>query len=263
MFTIVIPVIPKHFRYLRYLLKELISEEDLILEVLICASSVDIEHSKELDAIVADSYFNNSIRIFSTQDSRSAGENRNIGWNEAVSKYVAFLDADDIYHPRRLRTIIQVLNDYNGDALVHDYYRMRPRYCLTKCNTTTFKVCTGEELLFANKSRMDMKLPKGDIYFGETNLLLPARLANMSKVHHGHLVVKKEIPIRYSSRRSGEDGELIVELLKNNFNLVFISAKLSIYDRLNYSNMRDSCSGHLRVRLSKVFRIFFKPRSKR
>lgn len=263
LFSIVIPVIPKHFRYLSSLLKEISSESGYIREILICASSVNELEIDALEKILRHAPTSLDIRIITTSNIRTAGENRNIGWNESKAEFVAFLDADDLYHPLRLSTISKVLLEHNADALVHDYYRMSPRLIFRCQSDTSFVRMSSEELRKANRDRFIALLPDGEIYTGESNLVLPNRLNHAPRVHHGHLVIKRTIPTRYSSRKTGEDGELVVEILKNGFQLVYIDAKLSIYDRFNVANLVEAFTGHTTVTLSRLYRFLLELKLKK
>lgn len=256
LFSVVIPVVPKHFRYITKLLRELEAESNLIGEVLICASSVNESSEVSLDKIIKKYSGSIQIRIFKTSAFRSAGENRNVGWEQAKFEYISFLDADDIYHPQRLAVISRILSQLQVDALVHDYFRMMPRYMFVRSIISSFQTADTDSLWTANRERMERILPDKEIYSGQSNLALPSTLRNGSRVHHGHLVVRSSVPVRYSSRRTGEDGELVVEILKSKYSLVYISAKLSIYDRLNILNLKQTLFGHIKVRLSSVYRFF-------
>lgn len=254
MFSVVIPIIPKHFRYLPRLLAELNLEANLIQEILICASSVGISEINKLNRIVNHSLVSSKVRIFASSDARTAGQNRNLGWNESKAEFIAFLDADDTYHPLRFSIISKIISDNKVDALVHDYYRLAPRNFLVKRPIHTFNIINQAELRLANKDRLEIQFSSDDIYSGQSNLILPSEYEHLSRIHHGHLIVKRSVPIRYSSRKLGEDGELVVEILKSGYNLTFVNAKLSIYDRLNFSNLRQTFFGHTKVMTSLVYR---------
>jgi len=43
------------------------------------------------------------IKVLSSEMNRGAGSTRNLGWQEARGSYVAFLDADDTWHPEKIR----------------------------------------------------------------------------------------------------------------------------------------------------------------
>lgn len=257
LFTIVIPIIPKHYKYLRKLLVELNREFRIISEVLICASSVTISAERELQQIIQNSASLLSVRTLSTSEKKTAGENRNIGWDNASSEFLAFLDADDIYHPSRLTTVLGILLEKKADALVHNYYRMLPTYVFNYTDLNKIEIINHEDLLEANRERLLCPLPSENLYLGQTNLVLPDRIGKYSRVHHGHLVVRREIPIRYSSRKVGEDGELVVEILRNGFRLIYADGKLSIYDRLNLKNVQESITGRAKVILSRIYRFLF------
>lgn len=255
--SLVIPAIPRHFRYLKELLNELARENKYVGEIHICASSVNRTNLLKLQKIVTKSSFEKKIKIHSTLEMKTAGENRNYGWNKANFEYVVFLDADDSYHPRRLEFVTEVMLKNRADAVVHDYYRMTPRFFFFLNEVRDSSVILADELIKSNLANLGNILPDGNLYAGESNLILPTDNTKKYKVHHGHLTVRRDIPIRYTNRRLGEDGELVCEILRSNFNLVFIATKLSIYDRINMRNCLLSMKGHTLVRLSRIYRLFF------
>lgn len=255
--SLVIPTIPRHFCYLKELLNELTRENKYVGEIHICASSVKQTSLLELQKIVTKSSFKEKIIIHSTCEMKTAGENRNYGWNKANYEFVVFLDADDSYHPRRLEFVTEVMIKNRADAVVHDYYRMAPRFFFWLNEARDSSIISADELIKINQANLETSLPEGNLYAGESNLILPIAKTKKYKVHHGHLTVRRDIPIRYTNRRSGEDGELVCEILRCDFNLVFVASKLSIYDRLNWKNLFLSMKGHTLVRLSKIYRLLF------
>jgi len=261
--SIVIPIIPKHFRYLKKLLDELTGENGFVGEVHICASSVNDANLMKLMQIVAQSSFGERIKVHSFSETKTAGENRNYGWNKAIFEIVVFLDADDLYHPNRLEFVTNVMISSRADALVHDYYRMAPKYFFKFGSFESYLLIMADQLYKLNRAKLENSLPDGSLYVGESNLLLPVENFKKLKAQHGHLTVRRDIPLRYSNRKLGEDGELVRELLKHRYNLVYVSTKLSIYDRLNYSNLLLSLKGHSLVQLSKIFRLVFPKADKR
>ena len=261
--SIVIPVVPKHFRYLKKLLNELNLEDRFVGEIHICASSVNETNLLRLMQIAAQSSFDRKIKIHSCPDMKTAGENRNYGWNKAIFDIVVFLDADDLYHPNRLEFVTSVIINNHADALVHDYYRMVPKYFFKFGNFDGYSLILADQLYKVNRVKLENSLPDGSLYAGESNLLLPVDGFKKLKVHHGHLTVRRDIPLRYTNRKLGEDGELVHELLKHRYNMVYVSTKLSIYDRLNYSNLALTMKGHALVQSSKIFRLFLPKKDRR
>jgi cellulose synthase/poly-beta-1,6-N-acetylglucosamine synthase-like glycosyltransferase len=261
--SIVIPVVPKHFRYLKKLLDELFSENGFIGEIHICASSVDETRLLKLMQIVSQSSFNKIIKVHSCLETRTAGENRNHGWDNSIFDIVVFLDADDLYHPNRLQFLTNLMISNHADAIVHDYYRMAPKFFFKFVNIKSHLLISAEQLYKTNEFELESSLPSGSLYGGESNLLLPAETFKNSKVHHGHLTVRRDVQIRYTNRKLGEDGELVREILKRGYKMVYVSAKLSIYDRFNFSNYFLSMKGHASVQLSRIYRLFFPKANKR
>lgn len=254
--SVVIPIIPKHFIYLGKLLTELKNESDYVGEILICASSLNSVNLQKLRELVFRSDLRSKIKILPSLERKTAGQNRNRGWEASVFEIVSFLDADDLYHPRRLQIISRIMREKGADAVIHDYYRMTTRFRFrSKISDTAF--INANDLLSANQMKFTKLLPNGNLYFGEANILLPKNISQKHKVHHGHLTVRKSLSFRYTDRELGEDGELISEILKNNKNVIYLPLKLSIYDRLNFRNLYLSGFGHVKVKASKVYRFCF------
>lgn len=58
----------------------------------------------------------NRIRLIALEDnSGGAAKPRNVGVKSVSSELVAFMDADDVWHPRKLEVQLRVLADFNAD----------------------------------------------------------------------------------------------------------------------------------------------------
>src|SRR3954468_10510533 len=56
------------------------------------------------------------------QENRGLASARNAGWNAASARYVAFLDADDAWHPRKLETQLAIMESRPELVLTaHDF----------------------------------------------------------------------------------------------------------------------------------------------
>jgi glycosyltransferase involved in cell wall biosynthesis len=256
--SVVIPIIPKHFVYLGKLLEELNTQSLYLGEIHICASSLNEASLQTLRSIVDKSDLQSIIKIHPNFESQTAGQNRNRGWDESKFEIVAFLDADDVYHPRRFEILTDVMQRNNVDAVVHDYYRLAPRVLFRVQRYDKQDLILTPQLLETNRAKLEKSLPPGNLYMGESNVLLPAELSKKYKIHHGHLTVRKNIPLRYTNRKLGEDGELAISILRNKHKLIYLPLKLSIYDRFNLSNVCMSFKGHIIVKSSEIYRLFFR-----
>ncbi|WP_190277061.1 glycosyltransferase family 2 protein [Candidatus Planktophila versatilis] len=257
LFSVVVPIIPKHFVYLPKLLKEFESEEESVGEIIICASSTIDTDLSRLQLIKSESNLSKLIRILSTDLYQTAGLNRNRGWESALFPVVSFIDADDTYHPKRLKILNEVLEATGADCVVHDYYRLTPRFRFKLSVNKFSRVSTSDEMRKANSGIKSDHDPADNLYRGETNLRLPSNVSKRSRIHHGHATVKTKILLRFSDRRFGEDGELLQKIVNSGLDLVYLDAKLSIYDRLNFSNLSQSARGHLSNYLRLIYRGIF------
>lgn len=67
-----------------------------------------------------------NIRWVEMQGKASAAAARNLGVREASGETIALLDADDLYHPRKIESQIAAFGDSGCDFLGTLYYYLRP-----------------------------------------------------------------------------------------------------------------------------------------
>ena len=64
----------------------------------------------------------NLILIISFDLNKGVSEARNAGWNRASYSYIAFLDADDVWHPRKIEIQYNfIISNPNYDLVGHDH----------------------------------------------------------------------------------------------------------------------------------------------
>ncbi len=61
------------------------------------------------------------VRVISNSECRGVANNRNIGIREAHGEYIAFLDADDLWHPDKLQTQLQFMAKNQALISCHAY----------------------------------------------------------------------------------------------------------------------------------------------
>ena len=145
-FAAVIPMIPKHNKYLFSLVSELESASLKFEEIIVIASSQDLVSTEELSQISGRLNLK-KLCIITTDKQRTAGENRNVGFDLATSDFICFLDSDDVYSPHRLEILDKVISSTNAELLYHDYFRLLPKLILDFMQPLRFSsLITSEEL---------------------------------------------------------------------------------------------------------------------
>jgi glycosyltransferase involved in cell wall biosynthesis len=68
------------------------------------------------------------IRIISSKTNGGVANARNIGWNNAQTEFVAFIDADDSWHPHKIEIQYQWMCDHPEIVLTGHLSRREPQY---------------------------------------------------------------------------------------------------------------------------------------
>jgi teichuronic acid biosynthesis glycosyltransferase TuaG len=85
---------------------------------------IDDASQDETIAVVTNLARSNSdvtIKISSLKKNSGPSVCRNLGWKMAKGKFIAFLDADDVWHLNKLEVCYSWLNKLNCDLLAHSY----------------------------------------------------------------------------------------------------------------------------------------------
>ena len=239
-YAAVIPVIPKHNKYLYSLVSELESSSKKFDEIWIIASSQNSISSEEIIQLKRKLNLD-KLNIVLTEKQRTAGENRNIGFESVNSDYICFLDADDVYSPHRLAILDQIISSTGAELIYHDYYRLFPSAILSLNRLVrSNKLITTDELALESFSdegvQKSLEITRG----GCTNMLLPRKLRKFHRIQHGHVTVSSKVSERFSSIAVGEDGEFARRCLEKRRFIVYVPLRLSIYDRPTPSNIISS-----------------------
>ena len=140
------------------------------------------------------------IRIVALHDNHGAASARNAGWEIASQQFVAFLDADDTWHPHKLE-------------LQHGYMAEHPEVTLSG---------HGYEIISTASTLEDRSRELKAQPVSKFALLLSNRLVTPS------VMLKRDVPYRFrAGRRHVDDHLLWLQLLCGGLRLVRFSAPLA------------------------------------
>jgi hypothetical protein len=214
-FTIVVPLIPQHDNQIIGLLKTLVKEQNLIEEIIFCRSETkgSVSHlTRKIQKQAKSVGFKKNIRLDCVSTIARDGTNRNRGWNLALSRFVAFMDADDLYSDNRLSKLLQALETSGADAVVHNY---------NSTGTLTFRNSLTMGITVQVKSETD------------GSYCLADNLGNPLKVHHAHITVKNSVKkeVMFTNRFPGADTEFAIGIVNKGMSMVYLKEELSTWNR--------------------------------
>ncbi len=230
-FSIVIPVVEQRDKFLPILISELGKEAHLIEEIIICRSGLDESKRDQYISWLNQFTMNQEevipILLESSRKSRNAGGNRNIGARRAKSDWIAFIDADDKYSEKRLSILKKVIEDnVEVNLILHSY---------------TYLNELGEFPLIQASERKTFEPILNDVLYDEnfaksyseedTNINVPTSAGGRSRVHHGHVTVRKSVfdKIQYLNEGVAEDGKFCRRVLRELGGVIYLAVPLSIY----------------------------------
>ena len=150
---------------------------------------------------LAASYAPGWIRVVALPENRGAADARNAGWAAATQPYLAFLDADDAWHPRKIE-------------LQYGYMQEHPEVAL----------CAHRHEVLAAAEVPDR--PVGEIaaeHVSGTSLLLSNNFFAPTM-----MMLKRELPQRFlSGRRHVDDHLLWMRIVCAGHSLIRLSPKLA------------------------------------
>ena len=240
--SIVIPVHPPHFKFLRHIIHNIYDSTDydvLIEEIIIACSEVDdidkfkSTYIEELDCNC------NQIVISNIYDKANASTNRNRGWKISNGKYVFFMDADDVYHLDRFKIIYNIFEKYQCDSIIHGYFNNQSSDMKGDfSNIDNDHIEIVESITIFNEV-----FPTNKPMLKGTNCGTPKVPGHIAQ---GHACIKKNIynNIQYNENmRVGEDGKILRDILYNNKNngVLYIKEELSKINSL-YVNSKNLSS---------------------
>lgn len=147
------------------------------------------------------------IKVISQSENGGPGTARNTGWTNATQPYIAFLDADDAWHPDKLKIQYQMMLAEPDTALSGHLYRW------SKTEQVTETVLPAPAV-----SRI-----------GILSLLLKNRFSTPT------VLLKRDIPFRFTAgKKYCEDYELWLQIVASGRKAVFIHLPLAFLYKAPY-----------------------------
>ena len=216
--SVVIPCIPKHYKYIYDLLDSINNQTLLPNEIIIALSSTLPSNRYKIENELKEKYPALNIILSIVEKEAYAGENRNRGASKALFKYITFIDADDLMCNYKIEKLMELFkNNHNIEGLLHTVGNKDVTYHLIGYDNVE-KVCNTSVRSFLNNKRFNIK----------------------NIIHHGHLTIQKKIIDEYKQceeMKRGQDSEYIFRLIKNKIKIFIYDDVLSIY-RVNLSSTK-------------------------
>ena len=113
---VAIPCFQGHIERLFDLLKSIQNQTILPDKVVVsCSSSSSFYYKEEK--------YNFPLEVIPIEDKKSAAQNRNIAASRLNDMdYITFIDADDVMHPQKIEILIDTINKYNSDIILHNFF---------------------------------------------------------------------------------------------------------------------------------------------
>ncbi len=259
LFSVVIPLHPRHDKFLLKLLPSFRVESHLIRELIIARSETGLSERRVFEQDVRDVVnrlgLSFDLNFVFSEEKLTAGENRNAAVAFATSDYVVMCDADDDYSPYRLRMLVDCIEKTKPDLLLHHYFLSTESESYSYMPPQLLKYVETDGLFNATfPEGVRNRSHEGSVP-GDTNVHLPIELSSSLRIHHGHVAIRRSVSkkIVYGSFSSGEDGQYCRDILSAGYIVTFIPHALSRY-RPQYSSL-PQLTNAMRFRVSAIARV--------
>jgi glycosyltransferase involved in cell wall biosynthesis len=151
-----------------------------------------------------------SIKVLSMSKNVGPGMARNEGWNISTQPYIAFLDADDIWHPQKLQ-------------IQYAWMKLNPTVALSGHLTSEFM--DDETLPLLKIEPKDMMAEQINL----TKMLISNRFATRS------VMIQRILPFRFMNKNFAEDQLLWLEIILSGRKAVVLDQILAYSGRPEFS----------------------------
>lgn len=178
------------------------------------------------------------VRVLPLTENRGAASARNAGWNLASQSYIAFLDADDAWHPRKIEFQLAYMDANPDVALSGHGHRFMSKNLLPDWNVNKSDswVISKLSLLFSNKIVTPSIMVRRNVpyRFLAGRRYMEDQLLLLEMVFDGVRIDKVNIDLVATYKRSYGVGGLSANLWRmeryelGNYHYFYIGKKLSL-----------------------------------
>ncbi len=221
--SIVIPIYPPHFHLLPSLINQIEKQTEQPDEIIIAASETTTKTIYEYLSKINLSILK-KIKVTTSENKQFAGINRNMGIKKASGDIIIFMDADDIYHKRKIEISKKIYEKHNYDLLIHSYGNKNENIDNIIMKDEYDIIITDE--IYNNTFKNGRNREQETGYQGNTNLW-----ANFP-IHHGVITISNKMrKYEYTDLRMGEDGKFCRDILYDKNKVIMVNLKLMSYQK--------------------------------
>jgi glycosyltransferase involved in cell wall biosynthesis len=139
-FSVVIPTY-NHAHFLERALQSVVNQTFTDWEIIIIDN-----HSEDNTDLIVEKFKDPRVRFFKINNNGIIAASRNKGINEANGEWIAFLDSDDYWDPRKLQRCLEVITD-EVDFIYHDLKVVGQKENLFSWNSDKTRQTKGKPLI--------------------------------------------------------------------------------------------------------------------
>ena len=218
--SVIIPYYKKR-KFISETLDSAVNQSYKNLEIIIIYDDIK---KTDIDFVRKIAKKDNRIKIIENNKKMGAGKSRNIGIFRSEGKYIAFLDADDIWHLDKLKRQINFMKEYNY-----------------------FVSHTSYSIIDENKNIIGKRVAKN--FFKLSELLKSCDIGTSTVVLHKNLINQN---VKFASLSTKEDFVLWLKILKNNVSILGLNENLTLWTK-----SKNSLSSSTFQKIIDGFRVYY------
>jgi len=218
--SVIIPYYKKR-KFISETLDSAVNQSYKNLEIIIIYDDVN---KTDLEFIRKIAKKDNRINIIENSEKMGAGTSRNIGIFKSKGKYIAFLDADDIWHLDKLKKQINFMKEYN--------------YIISH---------TSYSIIDENKNLLGKRIAKN--FFKLSELLKSCDIGTSTVIIHKDLINQN---VKFASLSTKEDFVLWLKIIKNHVCIYGLNENLTLWTK-----SKNSLSSSSFQKIIDGFRVYY------